>query len=115
LVRLGFAVVAIGFLSAFSYPLVEEGYGRVGESVYKREQRQMLEQSIGEYVRFKGDIRWGTSTPTREILNDLASGVDMALTGAPQSLLPSNVSVDELEREYRIVYKGPKSYRVIER
>jgi hypothetical protein len=113
LIRVGFVVVAIGFLSAFSYPLIQEGYDHVGTSVYQKEKTQMLEQSIAEYVRFNSNVSWNVNTPTRQILSDLVTGVDMSFSGKPQSLLPSNTSVDLLDHEYRIVYKGPKSYKVL--
>ena len=111
--RLGLAIVAIGLLSAFSYPLVQEGYERVGSSVYRKAEVQILEQSIAAYVRYRHDVSWNLNTPTRQILSDLATGLDMSFAGKPQSLLPSSASVESLARDYRIVYKSPQSFKVL--
>ena len=104
-VRIGLSIAAIALLSAFSYPLVQEGYRHVGDDAFVAAQTQLLEQSISTYLAFKPDVTWNTDTPTRQILSDLSVGLDRDISGKPQSFLPSSESVDSLEHNYRILYK----------
>ena len=46
-------------------------------------------------------------------MRDLARGIDMDLDGKPDSFLPQSLSADELAKKYRIVYRGPQSFKVL--
>lgn len=113
LIRLGFAVVAVALLSAFSCPLVREGYEHAGSVMCRQAQQQMLRQAIDEYLQFNNSPGWTVNTSTLHILNDLALGVDRSFRGRPESLLPSSQTPESLAKDFRIIYKGPQSYKVI--
>jgi len=115
LIRVGLAVVAIGLLSAFTYPLMQEGYERVSVSAFQRAQQQLLTQSLADYLRFNSAPGWTVNTPTREILKTLAVGLDRSMSGKPDSFLPASVSLEELDRDYRILYRNPQSFKVLPR
>ena len=112
-VRYGLAVAAIALMSAFSYPLMSEGYRRMGDDAFLSAQAQLLEQSMTMYVAMRPDVKWNTETPTRQILTDLSVGLDRDLSGRPQSFIPASESVDSLAHNYRILYKGPNNFKVI--
>ena len=113
--RLSLAVVALGLLTAFTYPLVREGYERVGSRVYDRAQVEILEQSMKSYLGFNRTPGWTAETTTRQILSDLDRGWDRGLNGRLESFLPPGSSVESLAHNYRIVYKGPESFKVVAR
>lgn len=112
-VRIALALVAVGLLTAFSYPLMQEGYQRVGADAFTRAQQGLLEQSITSYLKFNKNPGWTVETPTRQILNDLATGWDRAMTGKRDSFLPEATSVESLNRNYRIIYKSSSSFKVL--
>ena len=107
------AFVAVGLLAAFTYPLVQEGYDRVGSDTFTRAQQQLLEQSIASYLKFNKNPGWTVETPTRQILNDLATGWDRSMSGKRDSFLPQMTSVDSLNKGYRRIYKSPSSFKVL--
>jgi hypothetical protein len=115
LIRAGLAIAAVGLLSAFSYPLVQEGCERAGETTYREAQIQMLTQSISNYVACKPDVSWNVNTPTKRILSELARGLDLSFDGRLNSFLPCSATVDSLNQRYRIIYKGSGSFRVLAR
>jgi len=108
-----FVVAGLGLLSAFSYPLVQEGYQKVGSKVYNRVSQQILEQSLSGYLSLRPNVDWDSSTTTLEILTDLQTGIDRDFDGAAESFLPSSLSVDELAHNYRIIFKSNESYKVV--
>jgi hypothetical protein len=113
LVRIGFAVAALGLLSAFTYPLVQEGYEMVGASVYRDAQSQLIEQLMSEYITASGDPSWTSATSTQEILGDMSKGVEVF--GGRRTFLPPSENVESLSSRYRIIYKGPHSFKIIAR
>ncbi len=114
-VRLGIAAGVVGLLSAFSFPLVQEGYDRLEVSVYQQAQMEFLRQSIEAYLAFCPEPSWDVNTPTREILAALQRGVDRSLTGQLDPFLPSGASVEDLSRDYRILFRNPQNFRVLPR
>ena len=110
--RISIAIAAIGLLSAFTYPLVQEGYEKIGSSLYQQEQTELLSQSIKSYLGFCSPS-WNVNTPTRDILMALAKGVDQSFSGERQSFLPSSANVDDLSQHFRIVYRGPNNFKVV--
>jgi hypothetical protein len=113
LFRIGLAVAVLGLLSAFSYPLLQEGYQLVGTSVYRDAQSQMLGELLKEYIQAVGTPRWTTATSTREILTDMSRGVETY--GGVRTFLPPSESLDGWAARYRIIYKSPIFYRIVSR
>lgn len=107
------AIVATGLLSAFTYPLVREGYHRATHGAYLKAQQVMLEHSLQSYLKFNPAPTWGVETPTKMILADLSKGWDRSLQGQMDSFLPANESVESLAKSFRVMYRGPESYKVV--
>lgn len=112
-IRVSLALVAVGLMTAFSYPLMQEGYERVGNSAFENAQGELIAQSMLSYLQFNKNPGWTVETPTAQILNDLATGWDRAMSGRRDSFLPARANVETLSKKYRIIYKSPSSFKVV--
>jgi len=106
-------VAILGLLSAFSFPLVKEGYQNLGSSTYKEAQKSILETSIRSYLQTSSEVDWNSSTTTEEILEDLKEGTDLDFDGKNDGFLPPSLSIEQLSEMFRISYKSENSFKVL--
>lgn len=111
--RIAAAVAILGLLSAFSFPLVQEGYDYLGSSKYKEAQKNLLEGSLRSYLLNNPHVDWTMTTTTAEILGQLKEGVDLDFDGIKNTFLPEDVNLEQFEKMFRVVYKSPDSFKVV--